>query len=88
MTEARPHNDVILRAENLVKDYRIGRYALRVLHGVTMEVRSNPSIIGCEKRWEPGGLTIERVRAGGHRRVAASCILPRTASTRVKGGFA
>ena len=31
--------DVILRAEKLVKDYRIGRTALRVLHGVNMEVR-------------------------------------------------
>jgi len=31
--------DAILRAENLVKDYRIGRTALRVLHGVSMEVR-------------------------------------------------
>jgi lipoprotein-releasing system ATP-binding protein len=31
--------DAILRAENLVKDYRIGRTSLRVLHGVSMEVR-------------------------------------------------
>jgi lipoprotein-releasing system ATP-binding protein len=30
--------DTILHAEGLVKDYRIGRYSLRVLHGVTMEV--------------------------------------------------
>jgi lipoprotein-releasing system ATP-binding protein len=31
--------DAILRTEKLVKDYRIGRTALRVLHGVSMEVR-------------------------------------------------
>jgi lipoprotein-releasing system ATP-binding protein len=31
--------DAILRAEKLVKDYRIGRTALRVLHGVSMVVR-------------------------------------------------
>jgi lipoprotein-releasing system ATP-binding protein len=30
--------DVLLRAENLVKDYRIGRLPLRVLHGVSMQV--------------------------------------------------
>ncbi len=39
MRKAQLHNDVILRADNLVKDYRIGRYTLRVLHGVTLEVR-------------------------------------------------
>jgi lipoprotein-releasing system ATP-binding protein len=38
----------ILRAENLVKDYRIGRYRLRVLHGVTTDVRRGEllSIVG------------------------------------------
>jgi lipoprotein-releasing system ATP-binding protein len=30
--------DTVLRGENLVKDYRIGRVSLRVLHGVTMSV--------------------------------------------------
>jgi lipoprotein-releasing system ATP-binding protein len=30
--------EVLLRAEGLVKDYRIGRVPLRVLHGVSMEV--------------------------------------------------
>jgi lipoprotein-releasing system ATP-binding protein len=30
----------ILRAENLVKDYRIGRVPLRVLHGVSMQVNA------------------------------------------------
>ena len=41
-------NDEVLRAEDLVKDYRIGRLALRVLHGVTMEVRRGEllSIVG------------------------------------------
>jgi len=32
-------DDALLRAEELVKDYRVGGYRLRVLHGVTMEVR-------------------------------------------------
>ncbi|MHC4788663.1 MAG: ABC transporter ATP-binding protein [Planctomycetota bacterium] len=38
----------LLRAENLVKDYRVGRYTLRVLHGVSMEVRRGEllSIVG------------------------------------------
>jgi len=40
--------DTLLRAENLVKDYRIGRYRLRVLHGVTTQVRRGEllSIVG------------------------------------------
>ncbi len=40
--------DVLLRAHNLVKDYRIGRCALRVLHGVTMNVRRGEllSVVG------------------------------------------
>ncbi|MHC4592163.1 MAG: ABC transporter ATP-binding protein [Planctomycetota bacterium] len=40
--------DIILRAENLVKDYRIGRSPLRVLRGVTMQVRRGEllSIVG------------------------------------------
>jgi len=40
--------EAILRAENLVKDYRIDRMALRVLHGVTMQVREGEllSIVG------------------------------------------
>lgn len=39
---------VLLRAHDLVKDYRIGRYSLRVLHGVSMEVRQGEmlSIVG------------------------------------------
>jgi len=39
---------VLLRAEDLVKDYRIGRFSLRVLHGVTMQVRRGEllSIVG------------------------------------------
>jgi lipoprotein-releasing system ATP-binding protein len=36
--EGTPTDAVLLRAENLVKDYRIGRVSLRVLHGVSMEV--------------------------------------------------
>ncbi len=35
--ESRP--GTILRAEDVVKDYRIGRRSLRVLHGVSLEVR-------------------------------------------------
>ena len=31
--------DAVLRAQELVKDYRIGRTRLRVLHGVSIEVR-------------------------------------------------
>ena len=48
MRKAQLHNDVILRADNLVKDYRIGGHTLRVLHGVTMEVRQGEflSIVG------------------------------------------
>ncbi len=44
MTSSEP----ILRAENVVKDYRIGRTQLRVLHGVTMSVRRGEllSIVG------------------------------------------
>jgi lipoprotein-releasing system ATP-binding protein len=40
--------DILLRAEDLVKDYRIGRVRLRVLHGVTMAVRRGEllSIVG------------------------------------------
>ena len=40
--------DALLRAEGLVKDYRIGRVRLRVLHGVTMAVRRGDllSIVG------------------------------------------
>jgi lipoprotein-releasing system ATP-binding protein len=33
-------DNTILKAEDLVKDYRIGRVPLRVLHGVTMDVRA------------------------------------------------
>jgi lipoprotein-releasing system ATP-binding protein len=33
-------NSKLLLAEDLVKDYRIGRVPLRVLHGVSMEVRA------------------------------------------------
>lgn len=38
----------LLRAENLVKDYRIGRYLLRVLHGVSLAVARGEllSIVG------------------------------------------
>ena len=38
----------VLVAENLVKDYRIGKVSLRVLHGVSMDVRAGEllSIIG------------------------------------------
>jgi len=41
-------DNAILRAENLVKDYRIGRLPLRVLHGVTADVHKGEflSIIG------------------------------------------
>ncbi len=40
--------DALLRAEGLVKDYRVGRVRLRVLHGVTMAVRRGEllSIVG------------------------------------------
>jgi lipoprotein-releasing system ATP-binding protein len=36
--DRKPTGGVLLRAEELVKDYRIGRVPLRVLHGVSMEV--------------------------------------------------
>ena len=41
-------NDKVLRAQDLVKDYRIGRQTLRVLHGVSMELRPGEllSIVG------------------------------------------
>jgi len=41
-------DEALLRAENLVKDYRVGRYSLRVLHGVSAEVFDGEllSIIG------------------------------------------
>lgn len=41
-------NGMILRARHLVKDYRIGRHTLRVLHGVTMDVKRGEllSIVG------------------------------------------
>jgi len=40
--------EAILRAEDVVKDYRVGRTELRVLHGVSMEVRRGEllSIVG------------------------------------------
>jgi lipoprotein-releasing system ATP-binding protein len=39
---------VVLRAEDLVKDYKMGRRAVRVLHGVSLEVRHGEllSIVG------------------------------------------
>ncbi len=43
-----PADGALLRAESLVKDYRIGRVCLRVLHGVSMQVREGEllSIVG------------------------------------------
>ncbi|MFO7956529.1 MAG: ABC transporter ATP-binding protein [Candidatus Brocadiia bacterium] len=40
--------EAILRAEDVVKDYRVGRTRLRVLHGVSMDVRTGEllSIVG------------------------------------------
>ena len=47
-SEFRIPNSQILVAEDLVKDYRIGKVSLRVLHGVSMDVRAGEllSIIG------------------------------------------
>ncbi|MCD6416522.1 MAG: ABC transporter ATP-binding protein [Planctomycetes bacterium] len=44
----RPAPEAHLRAQNVVKDYRIGRRTLRVLHGVNVEVRGREllSIVG------------------------------------------
>jgi len=39
-SELRTPNSRLLVAEDLVKDYRIGRVPLRVLHGVSMDVRA------------------------------------------------
>jgi lipoprotein-releasing system ATP-binding protein len=47
-SELRTPNSQILAAEDLVKDYFIGKVSLRVLHGVSMDVRAGEllSIVG------------------------------------------